>query len=145
VRGDLFGSPLSGDVLGLRQLGPSGGSSKGDEIAGHHRYGAPGAFLPWRVSGGVDDHLAHGSPARVMRIATCDQKPRKRVSDPLVLRIGRVDIEMPQRGADIATAVHRPCQVPCGSPRFVSRIVDQSTVLAARLAIAKTTKPTVPT
>jgi hypothetical protein len=134
VRGNLFGSPLSGDVLGLRQLGPPGGSSKRDEIVGDHRYSASRALLPWRVRGRIDDDLPDGSPAGVMRIATCDKKPRERVGDPLGLRVRRVEIEMSQSRADVATAIHRFCQVLCGSPRSVSRIVDQSRVLAAQSA-----------
>ena len=77
--GDLFGSPLSGDVLGVRQLGPPGGSGKGDEIVGDHRYSSSRALLPWRVRGRIDDDLADGAPAGVMRITTCDKKPRERV------------------------------------------------------------------
>ena len=93
--GDLFGSPLSGDVLGVRQLGPPGGSSKGDEIVGDHRYSSSRTLLPRRVRGRIDDDLADDPPASVMRIATCDQKPRERVGDPLGLGVGCVDIEMP--------------------------------------------------
>lgn len=134
--GDLFGSPLSGDVLGLRQLGPPCGSSKGDEIVGDHRHSSSRTLLPGRVRGRIDDHLADDSPAGVMGIATCDKKPRERVGDPLGLGIGRVDIEMPQRCADVATAVHRASQISCGRPRSLSRVVDQSTVLAAKFRIS---------
>ncbi|HEX3802728.1 MAG TPA: hypothetical protein VHV75_07825 [Solirubrobacteraceae bacterium] len=142
--GDLFGSALRSDVLGVRQLGPPGASSKGEEIVGDHRYRASRALLPWRVGGRIDDDLADYPPAGVMRIAACDKKPRERVGDSLCLGIGRVDIEVSQRSADVATAVYCPCQVPCGWPRFVSRIVDQSTVLAAEFRIAAATNAMVP-
>ena len=66
MRGDLFGSALSGDVLSLRQQRAACGSGEGDEIVGDHRHSASRAFLPWRVSGRIDDHLAHYSPACVM-------------------------------------------------------------------------------
>jgi len=66
MRGDLFGSALSGDVLSLRQQRAACGSGEGDEIVGDHRHSASCAFLPWRVSGRIDDHLAHYSPACVM-------------------------------------------------------------------------------
>lgn len=134
--GDLFGSPLGGNVLGVRQLGPPGRASKGDEIVSDHRYSSSRTLLPWRVRGRIDDDLADNPPASVMGIATCDKKPRKRVGDPLGLGIGRVHIEMPQRRADVATAVHGPCEISCRPLRSVSRVVDQSTVPAARSRIS---------
>jgi hypothetical protein len=118
-------------MLGMSQLGSPGGSSKGDEIVGDHRYSASRALLPWSVCGRIDDDLPDDSPSGVMRVAACDQKPRERIGDPLGLRIGRVKIEMPQRGTDVATSIHRFCQTPCRWPRPASRIVDQSTIPAA--------------
>jgi hypothetical protein len=136
VGGDLFGPPLSSDVLGVRQLGTPGGASKGNEIVGDHRYSSSRTLLPWRVRGRIDDDLADDPPASVMRITTRDQKTRERVGDPLGLGVGRVDIEMPQRCADVATAIHCPCQISCGPPRSVSRVVDQPTLPAAKLRIS---------
>jgi len=121
-------------VLGVRQLGPPGRSTKGDEIVGDHRHSASCALLPRRVRGRIDDDLPDGSPPSVMRIAACDKKARERVGNRLGIGIGRVEIEMPQRRTDVATAIHRFRQVPCGWPRFVSRIVDQSRVPAAESA-----------
>jgi hypothetical protein len=135
---DLFGSPLRGDVLGMSQLGPSGGSGQGYQIVGDYRHGSPGAFLPWRVCGGIDDDLADNPPAGVMRVATCDQKPCERLRNALGVRVRRVDAEMPQRCADVPTAVDCPCQVPCCGPWSVSRVGDQPTVPAGRRRIAMT-------
>ena len=142
--GDLFGPPLSSDVLGVRQLGTPGGASKGNEIVGDHRYSSSRTLLPWRVRGRIDDYLADGSPASMMRIATRDKKPRQRVGEPLGLGIRRVDIEMPQRCADLATAVHCACQISCSRARSLSRVVDQSTVAAAKFRISMAPSPMVP-
>lgn len=106
MRGDLFGPALSGDVLRVQQLRPSGGPSERDEIVGDHRYGASRALFPWRVGRRIDNHLTDDPPARVMRIAPRDKKARERVGDPRGVGIGRVAIEMPKRRADIAAAVH---------------------------------------
>jgi hypothetical protein len=94
VRGNLFGTALSGDVLGTRQLSPPGRSSERDEVVGDHRHSATRALLPGRIGSRIDDHLADDSPAGVMRIATCDKKPRERLGDLLGVRLGPVDIEM---------------------------------------------------
>jgi hypothetical protein len=51
---------------------------------------------------------------------------------------------MPQRRADIATAVHCPCQVACGWPWSLACSVDQLTVLAARVQIAIAAAPIAP-
>ena len=132
VGSDLFGSALSGDVLGLRQPSSPGGAGEGDEIVGDHRHSASRALLPWRVSSRIDHHLANGSPTGVMRIAARDQKSRKRVGDPLGVGIGCMTVQMPQRGADVATVVHYPGQFPCGPSWPVLRVVDTSTVLGLR-------------
>jgi hypothetical protein len=84
---DLFGSALSGDVLGVRQLRPPGASCEGDQIVGDHRYSASRALLPWRVGCRIDDDLADDSPAGVVRIASRDQKPGKCVGDSLGVRV----------------------------------------------------------
>jgi hypothetical protein len=128
--GDLFSSALRSDVLRLRQPGAPGGSSEGEEIVGDHRYRAPRALLPWRVSGRIDDHLADDAPAGVMRVTTRDEKPCERVGDPLGVGVGSVDIEVAKRGRDLVTTIHSPCQVPGRRLRSVSLSVDQSTVLA---------------
>jgi hypothetical protein len=114
VGGDLLSSALRGDVLGLRQPGPPGGSGHREEIVGDDGYGAPRALLPWRISGGIDDHLADDPPAGVMRIATRNEKPRERVGNPLGVGLGCVDIEVPKGSRYLVTTVHSPCQVPCG-------------------------------
>jgi hypothetical protein len=41
-------------------------------------------------------------------------------------------VQMPQRGADVATVVHCPGQFPCGPSWPVLRVVDTSTVLGLR-------------
>jgi len=129
VRGDLFCAALRGDVLGVRQLRSSAVAGQGHEILGHHRDGAPCALLPWRIRGRVDDDLAHHAPAGVVRIAACDEKPRQRVGDALRLRLGRVNVQMPERVADVASVVHRLGELPGGSVRLVGLILDPSTVL----------------
>ncbi len=91
---ELFGSALSGDVLGTRQLSPPGRSGERNEIVGDHRHSASRALLPRRIGSGVDDHLADDSPAGVMGIATRDKKPRERVGELLCFGLGPVDIEM---------------------------------------------------
>jgi hypothetical protein len=131
VRCDLLGSPLSRDVLYVRQLGPPGRSSQDDEIFGDQRDSASRTFLPWRVRGRIDNDLPDDSPPGVMRIATCDQEPGERVGDRLDVSIGRVEIEVPQRRADVATAIHRPRQVTCGWRRSISSRVDQYRVPVA--------------
>ncbi len=95
VRSNLFGSSASGDVLGAHQLCPSGRSTERNEIVGDHRHSAARALLPRRIGGRIDDHLADDSPASVMRIATCDKKPRQRHGDLLGIGLGSMDIEMP--------------------------------------------------
>ena len=94
MRGNLFGSALSGDVLGTRQLSPPGRSSERNEIVGDHRHSASRALLPRRIGSRIDDHLADDSPAGVMRIATCDKKPREGLGHLLGVGLGPVDIEM---------------------------------------------------
>jgi hypothetical protein len=44
-----------------------------------------------------------------------------------------VDVEMPKRSADVPTIIYRSSQFPRGPPRFVSLIVDTSTVLGQEL------------
>jgi hypothetical protein len=141
VGSDLFDSAPSSDVLGLWQLRSPGGAGKGDEIASDHRYRAPSALLPWRVRGRIDDYLADSSPTGVMRVATRDQKSCERVGYPLGVGIGPVNRQMPQRGADVATVVHCPGQLPRRPSWPVSRIVDPSTLLAPERRVATLSPP----
>ena len=76
---DLFGAPLGGDVLGVRQLRPPAVAGKRNQILGDDSYRAPRALLPRRVGRRVDHNLTDDSPTSVMRVATRDKKPRQRV------------------------------------------------------------------
>jgi hypothetical protein len=95
VDGDLFGAALGGDMLSARQLRAPTLASKADQVLGHHRYGAPRAFLPRRVGGRVDDDLTDDSPTRVVRIATRNEKPRERLRHPQRPRLGPMTVQMP--------------------------------------------------
>jgi hypothetical protein len=66
VGGDLFSPALSGDVLGVGQLGAAGGFSKSEEIVGDHRHCASRALLPRRIGCRIDDHLADDPPTGVV-------------------------------------------------------------------------------
>jgi hypothetical protein len=44
-----------------------------------------------------------------------------------------VNVEMPKRSTDVPAVINRPSQFPRGPPRFVSLIVDTSTVLGQEL------------
>jgi hypothetical protein len=94
VGGYLFGSTLSGDVLGARQLSPPGRCAQCNEVVGDHRHSASRALLPRRIGSRIDDHLADDPPASMMRIATCDQKPCERLGDLLGVGLVPVDVEM---------------------------------------------------
>jgi hypothetical protein len=133
---NLFGSALRGDVLSLWQQGAACASGKRDEVVGDRRHRASCTPLPWRVGRRIDDHLADDSPAGVMRITARNKESRERLGDLLGFGIGRMAVEMPQRCVDIAATVHGSCQGPCGWPRSMSRIVDQSTVPPARPPMA---------
>ena len=142
---NLFGSALRGDVLGLWQQGAARASGKRDEVVGDRRHRASCTPLPWRVGRRIDDHLADDSPAGVMRITARNKESRESFGDLLGFGIGRVAVEMPQRCVDVAATVHGPCQGPCGWPRSMSRIVDQSTVppVRPRMALAMAPRLTV--
>ncbi len=94
MRGDLFGSALSRDVLGTRQLSPPGRSSERDEIVSDHRHSASRALLPRCIGSRIDDHLADDSPAGVMRITTGDKKPCEGLGDLLGVGLGSMNVEM---------------------------------------------------
>jgi hypothetical protein len=95
VKRDLFGAPLGGDVLGVRQPRPPTVASQGDEVLGDHRHRASRALLPWRVGRRVDDNLTHDSPTSVMRVATRNKKPRERSGHRIGSGLGCVDVQMP--------------------------------------------------
>jgi hypothetical protein len=76
VRGDLFGSALGGDMLSTRELRAPAVPGQADEISGYQRHRAARAFPPRRVGRRVDDDLTDGSPTRVVRVATRNEKPR---------------------------------------------------------------------
>ena len=75
VNGDLLGTTLGGDVLGARQRRPAAVTGKPDQIVRNQRDRAPRALLPGRVSGRIDDNLAHHSPTSMMRITARNEKP----------------------------------------------------------------------
>jgi hypothetical protein len=129
VRSDLFGAPLCGDVLGVRQLRPPTVAGECDEILGDHRHGASRTLLPRRIGRRVDDNLTDDSPTSVMRVAARDKKPRERVGHSFGSGLGCVDVEMPQRGTDVPAVVYRPSQFLRGPPRSLSSNVDSFTVL----------------
>lgn len=69
----------------------------------------------------------------MMRVATRNKKPRERIGQSRGSGLGCVDVEMPKRSADVPTIIYRSSQFPRGPPRFVSLIVDTSTVLGQEL------------
>jgi hypothetical protein len=92
---DLLDPPLSGDVLGMRQLRPPGVACKRHQVTGNDRYRASRALLPWRVGSRVHNDLTDDPPTRVVRIAPRDEKPRERVGHTLGPGVGRVAVQMP--------------------------------------------------
>jgi hypothetical protein len=130
---DLLGAALCGDVLGLRQLCPSACASavagQADEILGHDRDGAARAFLPWCIGGRVDHDLAHDPPTGVVRVAAGNKKPSQCIGNALRFRLGRMAVEMPERVADVAAVVYRPCELASCTARSVLLFLDTSTVL----------------
>jgi hypothetical protein len=133
VNSDLFGAPLGGDVLGVGQLRPPTVAGERDQILGDHRYRTSRTLLPWRIGCGIDDNLTDDSPTSVMRVATRNKKARQRIGQSRGSGLGCVDVEMPKRSTDVPTVIYRPSQFPRGPPRFVSLIVDTSTVLGQEL------------
>jgi len=94
VDGDLLGAALGGDMLSVGQLDAPVVAGKADQVLGYQWHGAPRAFLPRRVRRGLDDDLTDHSPARVVGIAACDEKPRERLCHPQRPWLGRVTVEM---------------------------------------------------
>jgi hypothetical protein len=95
MNGDLLSPALGGDMLSAHQLRASAVASKADEVLGHKRHGTARALFPGRVGRRVDDDLTDDSPARVVGIATRDEKPRERLCDAQRSRLGPVAIQMP--------------------------------------------------
>ena len=101
MTGDLFGSPLGGDVLSARQLRAPAVAREGDQVLGHQRHRPTRAFLPRRISRRIHDNLTHDPPARVMRVAARNQKPRERLRNIDRSWLGPVTVEMSQCGAHL--------------------------------------------
>jgi len=95
VDSDLFGAPLGGDVLRVGQLRPPTVAGECDQILGDDGYRASRALLPRRVGRRVDHDLTDDSPTCVMRVATRDEKSRKRVGQSRGSGLGCMDVEMP--------------------------------------------------
>ena len=131
VDGNLFRAPLSGDVLRLGELRAPAIAAKADEVLGDDRDRASRALLPRCVGRRVDDDLTDRAPTSVMRVAPRHQKPREGIGHGLSSGLGGVDVEMPQRGADLPAFLHRLGQFLRG-PRSVSFRVDLFTVLFRR-------------
>ncbi len=128
MRSDLLRAPLSGDVLGLGQRGPSRRAGERDEILCNHRHRAARAFLPRWVFGGLDDHLADHPPAGVVGVAASDQKPRERIGNGAGFRIGGVTVQVSERDGDLPALFDSPAQFPrCRLPTLWS--IHLSTVL----------------
>jgi len=94
VTGDLFGPSLGGDVLSVHQLRAPTVAGEADQVAGDERDGTPGAFLPRRVGGRVDDDLTDHTPTRVMGIAAGNEKPRQRLCHLHRSRFGAMAVQM---------------------------------------------------
>jgi len=75
VTSDLFGAPLSCDVLSARQLRTPTAAREADQVLGHQRDCPPRTLLPRRVRRRVDDDLTHDSPPCVVGIAARNEKP----------------------------------------------------------------------
>jgi hypothetical protein len=116
-------------VLCSRQLGPSTVSRKCDQILRDHRDRAPCALLPRCVRGRIDHNLTHDAPAGVVGITASNEKPCKRVGDALSIGIGRMDVKVPERVADLATVIHGSRELASRPARSVLLFLDPSTVL----------------
>ena len=107
VAGDLLGPPPRRDVLGAMQRRAALARRQAQEIRGDQRDRAPGALLPRRVGGGVDDDLAHDAPAGVMGLAARDEEVRERVREDLGVGLGAVGVEVAKGRADVAAVLDR--------------------------------------
>ncbi len=82
VNGDLLGAALCGDVLCTREWRTTAVTRQPEQILSDQRDCSTRALLPRCVGRRVDDDLTDNSPARVVRIAAGDQKPRERLRHP---------------------------------------------------------------
>lgn len=94
MNGDLFDATLGGDVLSAHELGAATVTGKADEILGYQRHRTSRALLPGSVGRRVDNDLADHAPTRVVRIATCNEKPSERLRHPLRFGFGPVTVEV---------------------------------------------------
>ena len=94
MAGDLLGTPLRGDVLGASQWCATATAGETQQIFGNQRHSATRALLPRRVGRRVDDHLAHDSPAGMVRVATGDKETCQCLGDVDRFRFGSVTVEM---------------------------------------------------
>jgi hypothetical protein len=102
VTGDLFGAAAGGEMLRAVERRASLLGREVQQILGHLWDGAPRALLPRRVGGGIDDHLAHDAPARVVGLAASDQKPRQGLGEDGGVGLGAARVKVPQCFADVA-------------------------------------------
>jgi hypothetical protein len=68
-----------------------------------------------------------------VRIAACHQESSECVGNALSFRLGRVAVQVPERIADVATIVHRACELAGCPARSVLLLFDTSTVLTMGL------------
>ena len=118
MTGDLFGTTLSGYMLSARELRSTTVAREADQVLSYQRHRPPRAFLPWSVSRRVHNNLTHDPPARMVRIAARDKKPRERLCHPVRPRLRPVAVEMSQCGADATPAINRPGELPRSRPRL---------------------------
>src|ERR1700731_3906789 len=114
--GDLLGPALRGDVLRSNELRATTPARKAQQVFGYHRYRPAGTLLPRRIGCRVDDNLTNDAPTIVVRVAPRDEKSSKRLGNLDCLGLGRVTIEMPQRGLHAATFVDCPRELGGSSP-----------------------------
>ena len=82
------------------------------------RDGPTGAFLPRRVGCRVHDDLAYDAPAGVVGLAAADEKAGQRLGDHGGSGLGAVHVQVAQRLADAAAALHGPGElVRCAAGR----------------------------
>jgi hypothetical protein len=130
--GDLLGTPLGGHVLDLREPRAPVRAALDDQVRGDQRDRAARALLPRSVRGGGDDDLANGPPPGMVRVATGDQEARQGFRDLPAAGLGGTAVQMPQSRADLPAGLHRPGQLPGGSPLFVSLRVDAPNLAGGR-------------
>jgi hypothetical protein len=129
VTGDLLGATLRGDVLCAYQLRAPTLAGEIEQVIGDKRNRPPGALLPRCVGGRVDDDLPDDSPARVVGVATGDEKSRQRLGHAERTRLRPVAVEMPQGGPHAAAVLNRRGELTRSPPRLMGCNFDASTVL----------------